>query len=150
MIVIIIIETTSAPSTPFLVVANGRYIREITLDGRSFRTSVSGQRNIWSLSYHYRWSACVQCRASIIAFPWHWHAVSNGGIHFLSRASHLYWGDAGHRTIMRSSLDGSNPVTIVDTGVIEPGRYMITTKWIVCIFNKIWYFVLPRNCRESP
>ena len=51
-----IVEMTSAPSTPYLVVTDGQYIREITLDGRSYRAIVSGQGNARYLSYHYRWS----------------------------------------------------------------------------------------------
>ena len=37
------------------------------------------------------------------------------------RANHLYWGDVIKSTIMRSSLDGTNRVTMVDTSVYKPG-----------------------------
>ena len=55
----IVTEVTSVSSTPYLVVANVHYIREITLDGQSFNPIVRGQ-GIRSLSYHYKYSVpCI-------------------------------------------------------------------------------------------
>ena len=48
------VEMTSVPSIPYLVVASEQYIREITLDGRSLRTIVNGQKKARGLSYNYR------------------------------------------------------------------------------------------------
>ena len=58
-------------------------------------------------------------------------------LHFL-REDSLYWADVDRKLIMRSSLDGSNPTTMVDTAIERPGNNK----------NKVYIIGLKPACRN--
>lgn len=74
-------ETTSVPTTPYLVVANEQFIREITPDGQSFRTILTGLKNAQGLSYHYRYSNVSvfsqQCKSMTVVEVIHTEIIIN-------------------------------------------------------------------------
>lgn len=51
---LLLLAETSTLDTPYLVVANGQFIREFSLSGQGFGTIVSGLKNARGLTYHYR------------------------------------------------------------------------------------------------
>ena len=114
MIALLILATSQMEFGPYILLANWRFIHQLSLDGSQERTIVSDPfGNIYAMDYRYRSMMMAPhigtlyiCMVSCLQY----------------RLGQLYWHDVNDGKLMRSNLDGSQPSAILN----EPPCYIGT------------------------
>ena len=60
---------------------------------------------------------------------------------FVHRQGHIFWTDVAAKTIVRSNLDGSMIMTILDTGLNITGKMPLYIVYSPCRFITVYMFL---------